>query len=613
MFMKSILSKLLSSSKIFSSNPEIFKVSFQVFQHYFKYRPFWTVVLIFSCTFGKFRSLITSYFTAVLIDSVVQNIRLGTADLQSIQVNIFLLLIINVFLDLNIRFYEYSSKITRVYGDFLFERTYYQKLNNFSLADLSDSKVADGISRIRDNIYNTQQLLNESIHILGGLIIACASAFIVVLNFPIIFPVIMVIAISKVIVISKVEIKRALWKEKQTSNRRVAQASSDYLVNSTNDRVEFNVGNLLSYFDQKYIGYIKKYIKTLLIFDKRNNFWLFIFDFLFSLTIASLFFFLLTEALSGQIGIGIVMFIASAIQSFIFQVGETSHRLTAFITLSKNVGYVFNLLDYKPKIKDGNKTYITKKNMAPSIKFENVSFKYPGSSKNVFTNLNLVIRSGEKIAIVGENGAGKSTLIKLIARAYQVSEGKVLVDDMDINSIKIDSWYRYLGILFQEFAFYKHLSVKENIYCGDTSRPINEKRIKESAKYADADEFINEYPNGYDEIMDPQFNGTTPSGGQKQKIAIARFFYRNAPLAIFDEPTSAIDAVSESKIFNRIYDFFKEKTVIIVSHRFSTVRNADRIIVVEHGEIIEEGTHQELLALDGSYARAYRLQAEGYQ
>jgi ATP-binding cassette subfamily B protein len=243
-----------------------------------------------------------------------------------------------------------------------------------------------------------------------------------------------------------------------------------------------------------------------------------------------------------------------------------------------------------------------------------MAFHYPNATKNIFENLNLTIRSGEKLAIVGHNGAGKTTLIKLLSRLYQVNSGSILINGENINDIKVNDWYKNIGVLFQDYNVYPHLSAAENIYIGRTSKQADMEQVKTAAKHADADEFISEYGSGYEQILSERYKGgIRPSTGQWQKISLARFFYRDASLVIFDEPTAAIDAVSEYKIFNRIYNFFSNKTVIIISHRFSTVRNADRIIVMDQGKIVEEGTHNQLMELGGTYAHAFKLQAEGYQ
>ncbi len=170
-----------------------------------------------------------------------------------------------------------------------------------------------------------------------------------------------------------------------------------------------------------------------------------------------------------------------------------------------------------------------------------------------------------------------------------------------------------MGVLFQDFNFYDSLTVEDNIFIGKSVKNKDKKRLIEASRNADAHDFIKKYKRGYQTIMSERYKGgIKPSKGQEQKIAIARFFYRDAPFAIFDEPTSAIDADAEYRIFNRIYNFFDNKTVMIISHRFSTVRNADRIIVVRDGKIIEEGTHKELIEKDKVYADNFRKQAQGY-
>lgn len=276
------------------------------------------------------------------------------------------------------------------------------------------------------------------------------------------------------------------------------------------------------------------------------------------------------------------------------------------------IGDVVQLFEMEPAVKDGE-TYIPHLKEPPRIEFKNVWFRYPNSKVWVFKNLNLTIESGQEIAIVGHNGAGKTTLVKLLARFYKVTKGEILINGTNINDLQIDDWYKNIGILFQEYNFYGYLTAKENIGIGRPLERINMKRVQEAAINADSHTFIKKYQKKYNQIMSELYEGgIRPSTGQKQKISIARFFYRNAPLVIFDEPTASIDAVSEYKIFNRIYNFFNNKTVIIISHRFSTVRNADKIFVMEHGEVIEEGTHNQLMKLDKTYAKAFKLQAKGY-
>lgn len=274
----------------------------------------------------------------------------------------------------------------------------------------------------------------------------------------------------------------------------------------------------------------------------------------------------------------------------------------------------FLLIDSKPRITDRpNAPKLTGKRV-PRIEFKNVSFTYPEHNDPVFTDLNLTIEPGEHLAIVGENGAGKSTLIKLLLRFYVPDSGQILIDGKDVRSIQIESWYDQVATLFQDFNHYP-LPVDENIYIGKSSQKHDPKVLDKAAKTSGVSAFVNKYEHGWDTVLDSSFKkGIEPSGGQWQRVALARAFYRQANLLILDEPTSAIDARAEYEIFNNIFTHFEDKSAIIVSHRFSTVRRADRIVVLEHGKIIEHGTHQELMKRkNGTYQDMFNKQAEGYR
>ncbi|KKQ52394.1 MAG: ABC transporter, ATP-binding/permease protein [Candidatus Woesebacteria bacterium GW2011_GWA1_39_21b] len=248
----------------------------------------------------------------------------------------------------------------------------------------------------------------------------------------------------------------------------------------------------------------------------------------------------------------------------------------------------------------------------PKIEFKDVSFIYPGTDKYVLKDVNFSISPSENIAIVGANGAGKTTIVKLLCRFYDVTKGEILVNGINIKDLDLKSWYRSIGTLFQEFMHYD-FTVKENIMLGNPGVRDNE-LVLLAAKQSGAEDFIKDLPQKYDQLLGRQFEGGVElSQGQWQKIAIARAFYEGAPILILDEPTSAIDAESEYEIFQNLNKYYKDKTLFLISHRFSTVRNADKIIVLKDGEISESGGHEELLAIDGTYARMFKKQALGYQ
>jgi len=269
-------------------------------------------------------------------------------------------------------------------------------------------------------------------------------------------------------------------------------------------------------------------------------------------------------------------------------------------------------MDLPKIIKSGN--IIANFSRPPKIEFKNVSFKYPETNEYVIKNFSYVFEPGKKYAIVGANGSGKSTLIKLICRFYDVNLGQILINNINIKNYDINSWHNHLGTLFQDFFKFGHLTLRDNVVISNTLHPISESKIYESLKRADAEEFVLKLPNRLDQILtNSAETGIGLSEGQWQKVALARNFYRNMCILILDEPTSAIDPVSEAKIFESIFDYIKEKTVFIISHKFSTIRKADEILVMNEGKLIESGPNNELMKLNGVYANAFKLQAKEYE
>lgn len=275
------------------------------------------------------------------------------------------------------------------------------------------------------------------------------------------------------------------------------------------------------------------------------------------------------------------------------------------------VDHYFEVLELPKKIHEVTEPTIFTKIAPPKIEFKNVSFRY-ADGPLVLKGISFAIEPGESVAFVGPNGAGKSTIVKLLCRFYDVTEGEILINSINIRELKLANWYQFLGTLFQDFVQY-HFTARENIALGNPDKE-DEKSIKEAAEKSGAAEFIEKLPKKYDQVLGREFeDGEELSIGQWQKLAIARAFYEEAPVLILDEPTSAIDAEAEYEIFNNLEKVYQNKTLILVSHRFSTVRNANKIFVVENGQIIERGTHEELLSQEGKYARMFTTQAKGYQ
>ena len=276
------------------------------------------------------------------------------------------------------------------------------------------------------------------------------------------------------------------------------------------------------------------------------------------------------------------------------------------------VNHYFEVLALPRLVKEPQNPQKLDVSKPPKIEFKDVLFKYPGTENYVLKNVNFTILPSENIALVGANGAGKTTIVKLLCRFYDVSSGEILVNGINLKELELDSWYKSIGTLFQEFMHYD-FTVRENIMLGNPGLR-DRKLMLLAAKQSDADEFIRDLPDKYNQLLGRQFEGGVElSQGQWQKIAIARAFYEGAPILILDEPTSAIDAEAEYEIFQNLNKYSKDKTLFLISHRFSTVRNADKIIVLKDGEITESGSHDELLTLNGIYARMFKKQALGYR
>lgn len=247
------------------------------------------------------------------------------------------------------------------------------------------------------------------------------------------------------------------------------------------------------------------------------------------------------------------------------------------------------------------------------IEFRNVSFRYPNTDRDVLHNVSFNIRSGQSLALVGKNGAGKTTIVKLLCRLYDANDGEILINGKNVAEYTPRSLQEQIAVLFQDYAWYC-LSVKENIGVGRISDIHDMNKISAAAKQGGADTFVADLPRRYDTILGRLFEGGVElSGGEWQKVALARSFFRNGSLMILDEPTASLDAEAEYETFEKLLENSLSRITFLISHRFSTVRMADQILVLENGRCIEMGTHKDLMQKEGQYAYLFKLQARGYE
>lgn len=274
---------------------------------------------------------------------------------------------------------------------------------------------------------------------------------------------------------------------------------------------------------------------------------------------------------------------------------------------------LFSFFEIEPEIRSPQDAQAFPTPIREGFRFENVGFRYPGAERWAVRHLDFHLRAGEVLALVGENGAGKTTVVKLLARLYDPDEGRILLDGRDLRDYDLNQLRDHVGVIFQDFVRY-HLSAAENIAVGRIEARDDRARIEHAASQSLADEVIEKLPDGYDQLIGKRFKkGVDLSGGEWQKIAIARAYMREADVLILDEPTAALDARSEFEVFQRFKELSTGRTAVLISHRFSTVRMADRILVLDGGRIEEAGTHDNLLAAGGHYAELFELQAAGYR
>ncbi len=323
--------------------------------------------------------------------------------------------------------------------------------------------------------------------------------------------------------------------------------------------------------------------------------------------------FIILKAVNGSLSIGSLTFLAG---SFRQMRSLLEGILTRFTSVSQGAIYLrdfFEFFEIQPKITLPAHPKPFPNPIREGFTFENVGFRYLHSDQWANRHLNFTLHAGEKLALVGENGAGKTTLVKLLSRLYDPTEGRILLDGIDLKEYDLLALRKYIGIIFQDYIRYQ-LSFAQNIAVGNIREQDNRNLIITSARQSLADTLAERLPGKYDQALGRRFNdGVELSGGEWQKVALARAYMKEAQLLILDEPTAALDARAEYGVFQRFAELTKGKSAVLISHRFSTVRMADRILVLEKGEIIEMGSHNELLQKNGRYAELFRLQAMGYQ
>ncbi len=513
-----------------------------------------------------------------------------------------------------------NSFVTRIAGEKIVRYVKLQIMNKAKELDLASFDRPEFYEKLenanREAGHRPIQVLNQTLNIFSNAIKLVSYIAILASAKDIWWMALVMaaIAIPRAIINFSYRRKTFRYIRRRSKERRQMNYYSDLMVNK--DMVkEIRMFDLSDKFIGRYDEAFSVYYKGLRSLIVRENVWHIVLAVISSVSSCIMYLVIAAMVFEGEIMIGdyqlytgALMTVSGCVVSLI-ELSASIYEGTLFI--DNLIAYIHEEKTVVPSVKTPEKVTHGKPH---TIEFRNVSFAYPGSERMVIKNVNLTLRPGETVVLVGLNGAGKTTFIKLLTRLYDPTEGEILLDGRNIKEYDIKELYSIFGIIFQDFGKYA-VSVSENIRFGDVHRTnVDEDKVSEAARQANATDFISRLPDGYETPLMRYFeeNGIELSIGQWQKLAIARAFYSDSDILILDEPTASLDPMAEQEIFNQFDELRRDKMTIFVSHRLSSATIASKIVVLEYGELVEEGTHRELMEKHGKYYELFSTQASRY-
>jgi|Napbiome12C3dose_1001474.scaffolds.fasta_scaffold00006_95 ATP-binding cassette subfamily B protein len=554
-----------------------------------------------------------AYIFKQVIDLVVLSVAKGTVDFNQFSFLFAIGFAVYTIQSMSFSVQDYLHRLLYTKIPVSLYQMVLTKVSSLDMAYFEDSEFKNTLEKVKDSY--AWRPLNQMEYLLFGfqsLIQVLAAIVVLAALSPILIVIVMLVAIPLLISnMKESQMSWGIWDSRSPHRKKFWYVSN--LLQERDSVKELKLFGL----PKKFLSEIKGIQESIYEDNKKlatrylgfNS----LFNVLGGITFIAVLLFIVLEAVASRITVGDISYFTTVITNLQSGIGGLFRNLVRIFSESLYTAPIFEVLDAGPVLKHKIKPLRINLKKPPLIEFKNVSFAYPGTTKKVLRDFNLTIQRAEKIALVGENGSGKTTIIKLLCRFYDVNSGEILINGKNIKELDLNDWYKALGVLFQDFVRFEY-KAKENIYFGKVEEKEVMKKIIEAAVSSGADPMIRKLDEGYEQMLGRTFaGGVELSVGQWQKIALARGFFRNSPVLILDEPTAAIDAKAEAEIFNRVEKLSKNKTVIIISHRFSTVRNADKIYVIEGGKILESGSHNELMEKRGQYATLFNLQAKGYQ
>ncbi|MBO5380354.1 MAG: ABC transporter ATP-binding protein [Clostridia bacterium] len=466
----------------------------------------------------------------------------------------------------------------------------------------------------REASFRPIQILSSTFSMISNIISMISFIIVLIALNPLAPLIIFVISLPAAIIKFVYGRKNFLYMRRRSKDRRQMEYFSQ-IMTSKDIVKEVRLFNLSDTFIGKFKSIFKKYFKGLKSLILRENMWHIVIAIATAVVNAALFLYVGIKAVNdADFKIGDYSYYASALNSIIGCIGSI---VASTATVYQGTLFIDNVIEFnklEPKIVPTVSPALSvERHIAHEIEFRNVSFAYPGTDKLVLKNVSFTLKPGSTSVLVGLNGAGKTTIIKLLTRLYDPTDGVILLDGEDLRKYDTTELYSTFGAIFQDFGKYA-VSIEENIYYGDIEKGFSEEDVIDAATKSGADDYINRMPDGYKTKLIRFFDedATDLSIGQWQKLSVARAFYSDSDILILDEPTASLDAIAEQQIFKQFEELTENKTSIFVSHRLSSATTADNIIVVEYGEIIEQGNHKELMQKQGKYYELFTTQAKRY-
>ncbi|PEE35600.1 ABC transporter ATP-binding protein [Bacillus pseudomycoides] len=591
------LKEILGSFKYW---PKIFKLLWKVDKKLIIF------IMLLNIMAGTFPALLL-LGNQFLINSIAIGWEQG---LNIVLISLVVLISIYLFQLLIEQFLNYYEAIYKVKLSYSVNVLLMEKSSTLTLADFENDVIYDQLQRAQREVdYRPYQIFNQILSIINSFVTLVSTATILIVWKWWVVIVLLIVPIFSSISFLKLGRKEfdIEW-ERAPLNRKLWYLS--YLLTKDVTFKEIKLNNLGAHIIKEYSGIYKDFFQIDKSIEKRRLKITFIFDFINLIVVGILIFIILLSTFIKEIMIGTMV---SYIQALFATQKASQSLLHQIFSLYESNLYIEQLFSYlEVKENEDSKNPVNKLRDIESIEFKNVSFRYPNSETYVLKNISLTFKKGDVVAIIGKNGSGKSTLVKVLTRLYHDYEGEILINSQPMDSYSIESVREQIGVVFQDFVKYE-LPVRDNISYGNIGYIKDDEKINNAAMQSGIHEVIESLPNKLDTQLGKWFSeGHQLSGGQWQKIAISRAIIKNASMYILDEPSSALDPEAEKDVFNRFKELVRNRIGIFISHRNSSVQFADKIIVMENGEIKEFGNHEMLIEQNGIYAKLYYMQAEVY-